>query len=85
MNRNLFFVIVLIIVVGGVYFYIANQFGKSLTGDTAHNETGTVQTTLAAKFDYLSQNGNSSCSRTFKELVWPPFFRHCFSFRPVKI
>jgi len=69
MNRNLFLIAALIIVVGGVYFYITNQFGKSLTSDTAHNETGTVQTALAAKFDYLSQNGNSSCSGTFRESI----------------
>ncbi|MBI2674749.1 MAG: hypothetical protein HYX22_03385 [Candidatus Yanofskybacteria bacterium] len=69
MNRNLLLVTALIIVVGGVYFYITNQFDKSLISDTTHNETGKVQTALAAKFDYLSQNGNSSCSASFKESI----------------
>jgi len=69
MDRNLFLIAALIIVAGGVYFYITNQLGKSLTNNTAYNETGTVQTALAAKFDYLSQNGNSSCSASFKESI----------------
>ncbi|MDP2677025.1 MAG: hypothetical protein Q8O83_05085 [bacterium] len=69
MNRNLFIVIASVTIIGGVYFYTTSQSSKPMTSDTTGNETGTVQTTLAAKFDYLSQNGNSSCSGAFRESI----------------
>lgn len=35
----------------------------------AQNDQGIIQSTLPAKSDYLSQNGNSSCSNSFKDLI----------------
>lgn len=69
MNKKLLIIIALLFVGGVAYFYTANQNGKSPISNSTQNETSIVQAALAAKFDYLSQNGNSSCSASFKESI----------------
>lgn len=67
--KKLFFIIVLIVIGGVVYFYTSNQNNILPTNQSSQPNTGIVQTALGAKFDYLSQNGNSSCSASFKESI----------------
>lgn len=69
MNKKLPIIIALLFVGGVGYFYATDQNGKSTINNSAQNETSIVQTALAAKLDYLSQNGNSSCSASFKESI----------------
>lgn len=69
MNKKLPIIIALLFVGGVAYFYATGQNGKSPINNSAQNETSIIQTELAAKFDYLSQNGNSSCSASFKESI----------------
>jgi hypothetical protein len=69
MNKKLPIIIALLFVGGVAYFYATNQNDKSTINNSVQNETSIVQTALAAKFDYLSQNGNSSCSASFKESI----------------
>ncbi|MEK7500951.1 MAG: hypothetical protein AAB642_02385 [Patescibacteria group bacterium] len=68
MSRS--YLIIALMFMGGIaYFYASNQSGKTLTDNPIKQEAGIVQTALAAKFDYLAQNGNSSCSASFKESI----------------
>lgn len=68
MNKQL--LIIALAFAGGVaYFYTTNQSNNSPSNDLVQNEAGIVRTALAAKFDYLSQNGNSSCSASFKNSI----------------
>jgi len=73
MNKKLLIIVVLVIIVlvfvGGVaYLYTGDQSSTS-TNDSTQNEASIVQTALAAKFDYLSQNGNSSRFASFSDFV----------------
>ncbi|MBI3274233.1 MAG: hypothetical protein HYZ69_03750 [Candidatus Colwellbacteria bacterium] len=69
MNKKLPIIIALLFAGGAAYFYATNQNGKFPINNTVQNEANIVQTALAARFDYLSQNGNSSCSASFKESI----------------
>lgn len=69
MNNKLLAIVVLVFIAGVAYFYTTNQSDNSQSNDLVQNEAGIVQTALAAKFDYLSQNGNSSCSASFRESI----------------
>lgn len=64
------YLIVALVFIGVIaYFYVSNQSSTTLTDKFIKQETGIVQATLATKFNYLSQNGNSSCSASFKESI----------------
>ncbi|PJE64542.1 MAG: hypothetical protein COU90_01740 [Candidatus Ryanbacteria bacterium CG10_big_fil_rev_8_21_14_0_10_43_42] len=54
-----------------VFLFIAGVFilGDSPSGQDEHGISGVTKTALAAKFEDLSQNGNSSCSGGFKESI----------------
>ena len=68
MDKKLLLV-ALVIIGGFTYFYATYQNDKSPINNSTQHETGIVQTAFADKFDYLSQNGNSSCSASFKESI----------------
>lgn len=61
----------LVFIIGIIYF-ISNQETKTPISDSVRGDVDIAQTALAAKFDYLSQNGNSSCSASFKESIPSP-------------
>lgn len=69
MSNKLFTVVVLVFIGGVAYLFVASQSDNPQSSNLAKKESGIVQTALAAKFDYLSQNGNSSCSASFKESI----------------
>ena len=54
-------IIALIILAGG-YFYLSSRSSEE-------SSSHIVNEALAAQFDYLSKNGNSSCSATFKDSI----------------
>lgn len=64
MNKQTIFALAIVLfLVGGTVF-----LGGSQQQETSTN-VGHVNEALAAKFENLSQNGNSSCSATFKESI----------------
>lgn len=69
MNKNLLITIIVIALVVGGYFYLSKPRPafdfKGSDKVTAHP----VNEALAARFDYLSQNGNSSCAASFKDSI----------------
>ena len=79
MNRNLTILLTVIILVLGAYFYFSSSKPvfdfdgrRQGTVNRSVNETNDAHESniaLAAKFDYLSQNGNSSCSLSFRESI----------------
>lgn len=69
MNKKIFAIITLLFIGGVAYFYTVNQSDNSQSNNFAQNKTDVVQAALAAKFDYLSQSGNSSCSVSFRESI----------------
>lgn len=69
MNNKLLTIVVLVFIGGVAYFYTNNRSDNSQSNDLVQNKAGIAQTALTAKFDYLSQNGNSSCSASFRESI----------------
>lgn len=69
MSNKLLAIVAVVFIGGVVYFFTTNQSDNSQPSDSARNEYSIVQTALAAKFNYLSQNGNSSCPASFKESI----------------
>lgn len=62
MNKQLSIIAVLVLVLGIIYAFAIKPF---LPRNLSHNP----DTALAARFDYLSRNGNSSCSATFRDSI----------------
>ena len=63
MNKQTIFAIaIVILLIGGVFFL-------SRSPEQAQHSGHLANTALAAKFEELSQSGNSSCSATFKESI----------------
>lgn len=56
-----------VIVLGYLFISSSQQFKFGQPEERTH--TGAVNEALAARFDYLSQNGNSSCSASFKNSI----------------
>ena len=73
MNKRLLLAIGLVILLGGYFYFSANKplFNFSPKQSSQQETKGSVNEALAAKFDYLSKNGNSSCSGTFKDSIVP--------------
>ncbi len=61
------FLVLIIAVVG--YLFLAPVILPKLKKDNSMAGMNVVNTALAAKFDYLSKNGNSSCSAVFKDSI----------------
>lgn len=68
MNKTVLVLVGLMVLIGG-YVSVSNtkpfQFSEAPTSKT----TGNVSQTVTAKFEYLSKNGNSSCSFSFRDSI----------------
>ncbi|MBI2337693.1 hypothetical protein HYU95_00770 [Candidatus Daviesbacteria bacterium] len=70
MNKRLLLVIGLIILLGGYFYFSSSKPLFNFSPRESQQETkGLVNEVLAAKFDYLSKNGNSSCSGAFRDSI----------------
>ncbi|MDP3727707.1 MAG: hypothetical protein Q8R35_03675 [bacterium] len=58
---------ILVLLVG--YWYVAPSKPFDFSGGTEGRIAGPINQALAARFDYLSQNGNSSCSQSFRDSI----------------
>ena len=67
MNKNILIIIVFFGVIGLGYFVYSPPFKSGELKEESH--TGVVRQALAAKFDDLSKNGNSSCSTSFRDSI----------------
>lgn len=68
MNKKLLLLSGLIILVAGFFYFSNNKpfnFSETPTANTKVN----VSQAVASKFEYLSKNGNSSCSQSFKDSI----------------
>lgn len=64
------FLVALVAVLGYVYFSFSQPiFNFSSKLSTTVQSNFPISQARAAQFDYLSQNGNSSCSATFKDSI----------------
>lgn len=70
MNKQLV-TLIIIAAVGLGYFFISSRpvFDFSPRSQKENITSVQVNTALAAKFDYLSKNGNSSCSTSFRNSI----------------
>ena len=72
MNKKLSttIIVIAVVVVGYVYLTYLRSFklGPNFS-PKEQTRSGIVNEVLAAKFDYLSKNGNSSCSVSFKDSI----------------
>ena len=71
-NKKFLLAIGLIILVGGYFYFSSSKplFNFSPTNSTSQGTLREkVDKEVLAKFDYLSQNGNSSCSLSFKDSI----------------
>ncbi|MBI3443001.1 MAG: hypothetical protein HY007_04500 [Candidatus Sungbacteria bacterium] len=68
MNKKLQITIVVIALLAGGYFYLSSRPAFDFSNQSSKNDSSShiVSEALAAKFDYLSKNGNSSCSASFR-------------------
>ena len=73
MNKKLQIITVAIaILVGGYFYFFYSGPVFDLSNSTSNEEktsSRVVNEALAARFDYLSKNGNSSCSASFKSSI----------------
>lgn len=72
MNRKIIFLFLSVFIVIGGYFYFTKasspfHFGGNPT--SVNKPFHIADPVLAARFDYLSKNGNSSCSGAFKDSI----------------
>ena len=72
-NRLTFWLLLSIVVLlfGAGYFYLLSS-GKTVFnffGSSSEKQSVLVSDAVASKFDYLSKNGNSSCSASFKDSI----------------
>lgn len=70
-NKSTKVLVLFIIILGGAYLYIAiaRPFTFFAKPDSQKQSLNVANKSLAAKFDYLSQNGNSSCSLSFRDSI----------------
>lgn len=70
-NKSTKVLALFIIILGVFYLYIAvtKPFTFFAKPSSQKQSLNVVNKSLAAKFDYLSQNGNSSCSLSFRESI----------------
>lgn len=70
MNKKLPIIIVAIATLVGGYFYLSAGSLFDFSNDSSGEHSSVlVSEALAAQFEYLSQNGNSSCSGGFKDSI----------------
>jgi hypothetical protein len=71
-NKKLQITIVAVVILVGGYFYLSSGPAFDLSNRSSDEEKTSshiVSEALAARFDYLSKNGNSSCSASFKDSI----------------
>jgi len=71
MNKKLQITIVAIAIFAGGYFYLSSRPAFDLSNRSSEEKSSShiVNEALAAQFDYLSKNGNSSCLGGFKDSI----------------
>ncbi|MBI2003516.1 MAG: hypothetical protein HYS78_00840 [Parcubacteria group bacterium] len=71
MNKKLQITIIAIALLAGGYFYLSSRATFDFSNQSSKNESSShiVNEALAARFDYLSKNGNSSCSASFRSSI----------------
>ena len=71
MNKKLQITIVVIALLVGGYLYISSKPAFDFSGQPSKEQSSShvVNEALAARFDYLSKNGNSSCSASFRTSI----------------
>ena len=69
MNKKLPTIIIVLAVIVLGYIYISYSEPFKLRQPKEQTQSGIVNDALAARFDYLSQNGNSSCSASFRNSI----------------
>lgn len=70
MNKKLTITILTFTILVGGYFYLSQKQVFDFSGSSLKETSGgIVNEALAARFDYLSKNGNSSCSGGFKDSI----------------
>ena len=70
MNKNLSIAILAFAILLVGYFYVSSRQAFDFSGNSSKETSGgVVNESLAARFDYLSKNGNSSCSGGFKDSI----------------
>lgn len=71
MNKKLQITIVAIAILAGGYFYLSSKPSFDFSSRTSEKKSSPhiVSEALAARFDHLSQNGNSSCAASFKDSI----------------
>lgn len=65
MDKKIATTIVAVLLIGGLYVFLAT----TKPAGPQQESSGLVESALAEKFDYLSKNGNSSCSATFRDSI----------------
>lgn len=68
MNKR-FLLIIGLIILGGGYFYYFNNKPFNFLDTSPNNTKVNVNQAVASRFEYLSKNGNSSCSLSFKDSI----------------
>lgn len=68
-NKKIAIVILTILGLGYLYIALARPFNLSPKSSTSKESFSPVDKALAAKFDYLSTHGNSSCSSSFQQSI----------------
>ena len=70
MNKKLPITILVFTILIGGYFYFSSKQAFDFSGNSSKETSGgIVNEALAVRFDYLSKNGNSSCSGGFKDSI----------------
>ncbi len=70
-KKNLYLAsfIILALAVGYVVLAKSHVFNFSSNSSSGEKFSGSISPAIAANFDYLSKNGNSSCSASFKDSI----------------
>jgi hypothetical protein len=69
MNKKFLLAIGLIILLGGYVYFSANKPLFNFSQNPDSNAKIEVSEAVASKFEYLSKNGNSSCSGAFRDSI----------------
>lgn len=71
MNKKLQITIVAVALLAGGYFYLSSKSSFDFSARTSEEKASShvVNEALAVRFDYLSKNGNSSCSASFRTSI----------------
>ncbi len=68
-SKILYYIFIALVVAVAGYLFLAPTVLPKLQKNKDMSTMSMVNTAVAAKFDYLSKNGNSSCSAVFKDSI----------------